>query len=59
MDKEEDGGSPAEVLHVVGPFEFLTFQTGSLLLKLKKKKTQTVALTTKYVIHCFMLSWFF
>lgn len=25
----------------------------------KKKKTQTVALTTKYVIHCFMLSWFF
>lgn len=34
--QEEDGGRPAEVLHGVGPFEFLTFQTGLLLLKMKK-----------------------
>ncbi|XP_017685394.1 PREDICTED: eukaryotic translation initiation factor 4E type 3 isoform X2 [Lepidothrix coronata] len=36
LDKEENGGSPAKVLHAVGPFEFLTFQTGLLLLKMKK-----------------------
>ncbi|KAJ7402781.1 Eukaryotic translation initiation factor 4E type 3-A [Pitangus sulphuratus] len=36
LDQEEDGGSPAEVLQAVGPSEFLTLQTGLLLLKMKK-----------------------
>ncbi|XP_071295443.1 eukaryotic translation initiation factor 4E type 3 [Agelaius tricolor] len=36
LDKEEDSGSPAEVLHWVGPFEFLTFHTGLFLLKMKR-----------------------
>lgn len=57
VDKEEDGGSPAEVLHVVGPFEFLTFQTGSLLLKLKKKKNPKQLpwpLNTWFIASCWV-----